>query len=146
MSYDKALEKADEREQKERKRSAYFRRVRKHKDRALHERLLKSYSGKVQVWIINGEMVRDIYFIDFTEGGHHKIYPWIPKQEVWLDDDLGPRERKFVLLHELHERYLMTQGWPYHRAHRGASEIEHHCRTHPRDLDAKLRIEIARNK
>jgi hypothetical protein len=146
MSYDKALEKADRKEQKERKRSAYYRRVKRHRGDKLHERLLKSCSGKVQVWIINGEMVRDIYFIDFTEGGHHEVYPWIPKQEVWLDDDLGPREWKFVLLHELHERYLMTKSWPYYKAHRSASEIEHHCRTHPRDLDAKLRFEIARNE
>jgi Mn-dependent DtxR family transcriptional regulator len=98
------------------------------------------------VWVIRGDLVRDFYFIDFTEGGHDKVYHFVPEKEVWLDDDLNPRERKFVLLHELHERHLMSQGWPYHKAHRSASEIEHYCRIHLQEIDKKLRIEIDRNK
>ena len=62
-----------------------------------------------------------------------------------LDDDLGPGDRKYALLHELHEPRLMTLGWPYNKAHRSASLIEYHCRTHPRELEECLRLEIQKN-
>ena len=59
---------------------------------------IKKYSGAVKVWIIQGGLVRSLYFIHFTEGGHDLVYPhFVPKNEVWLDDDLSPGERKFVL-------------------------------------------------
>ena len=68
----------------------------------IHKQLLKKYSGAIKVWIIQGGLVRSLYFIDFTEGGHDLVYPhFIPKNEVWLDDDLSPGERKPVSL-DLH--------------------------------------------
>ncbi len=59
-------------------------------------KFLKSYSRKVKVWIVDGEAVRDLFFIDFTEGGYDKVYPFIPSGEIWIDDDVFPRERKFI--------------------------------------------------
>jgi hypothetical protein len=150
MSYDKALERADAVERRERRKAELIKEIRaldrKQIIEDIHKHLLKRYSRRVNVWIIKGELVRGIFFIDFTEGGHDKVYPFVPDKEVWLDDDLGPRERKFVLLHELHERYLMTQGWAYNRAHREASKVEYHCRAHPEELEKKLHQEIERNR
>jgi hypothetical protein len=149
MTYDKALEKADAVEKKERRKTELIREIsrlpRVGVVENIHKRLLKKYSGAVKVWVVKGELVRSLYFIDFTEGGHDQVYHFVPKNEVWLDDDLGPGERRFVLLHELHERHLMTLGWPYVKAHRSASRIEYHCRAHPEDLEADLRLEIAKN-
>jgi hypothetical protein len=150
MAYDQALEKADAVERKERRNTKLIRdisRLRK-KDiiKDIHKRLIRKYSGAVDVWIVKGKLVRSLYFIDFTEGGHDRVYHFVPKNEVWLDDDLGPGERRFVLLHELHERHLMTLGWPYSRAHRSASRIEYHCRAHPKDLEANLRLEAEKNR
>ena len=112
---------------------------------AIHKKPLAGYSGKVKVWIVRGDLVRSLYFIDFTEGGHDRVYHFVPKNEVWLDDDLGPSDRKYVLLHELHERHLMTLGWPYFKAHRSASHIEYHCRAHPKELEKSIRLEIKKN-
>jgi hypothetical protein len=149
MPYDDALEKADAVEKRERRKSEMIRQVaslgRKTIVASIHKRLLKKYSGRVKVWIIRGELVRSLYFIDFTEGGHDKVYHFVPKEEVWLDDDLSPGDRKFVLLHELHERHLMSLGWPYFKAHRSASGIEYHCRAHPEDLEPSIRREIEKN-
>lgn len=39
----------------------------------------------------------------------------------------------------------MALGWPYVKAHRSASRIEYHCRAHPEDLEADLRLEIVKN-
>jgi len=111
----------------------------------IHKRLLKMYSKGAAIWIVNSELVRDIYDMDFTEGGHDKVYSFIPKGEVWIDDDIGPRERAFVLLHELHERYLMSKGWTYDSAHRSASAIEYQCRKHPALLKKCLAAEVKKN-
>ena len=150
MVYDKALEKADAVERRERRKTELIREISRlpKKDiiENIHQQLLKKYSGTVRVWVVKGELVRSLYFIDFTEGGHDKVYPFVPKNEVWIDDDLGPGERKFVLLHELHERHLMSLGWPYFKAHRSASRIEYHCRAHPEELEANLRLEAQKNR
>ncbi len=150
MPYDNALEKADAVEKRERLRTELVREISGLPKAAIvediHKRLLKKYSGAVKVWIVKGELVRSLYFIDFTEGGHDKVYHFVPKNEVWIDDDVGPEERRFVLLHELHERHLMSLGWPYFKAHNSASKLEYRCRDHPEELEADLRLEIARNR
>jgi len=112
----------------------------------VHRELLPEYSDGVKVWVVDGELVRDVYYIDFTEGGHDKIYAFIPANEVWIDDDVMPGERKFILLHELHERALMAGGWPYAKAHPDSSRVEFHYRHHPAGLEAALRAEAAKNR
>jgi len=152
MTYDRAIEKADRAEQQERRKVNYLRKgIRPGLPKAellakVHKELLKSYSKYLSVWVADGQVVRDIFFIDYTEGGHDKVYAFIPAREVWLDDDLEPGERKFVLLHEVHERFLMTQGEKYFQAHRSASHIEYRCRHHPEELDQRLAEELAKNK
>jgi hypothetical protein len=150
MPYDQALERADAVERRERRKTELVREVSALPKAGIieniHKRLLKKYSGAVRVWVVKGELVRSLYFIDFTEGGHDKVYHFVPKNEVWIDDDVGPEERRFVLLHELHERHLMSLGWPYFKAHNSASKIEYRCRAHPEDLEAGLRLEIANNR
>ena len=62
-----------------------------------------------------------------------------------LELNLSDSEIKFVLLHELHERYLMSKGWNYERAHKDSSSIEYYCRNHSRKLDVCLREEVKKN-
>jgi hypothetical protein len=146
MTYDKAIAKADLAEKRERSRTRLVRRLngldRTHLIHHIHKTVIRKYSRAVQVWIVRGDLVRDLYFIDFTEGGHDQVYHFIPEKEVWLDDDLSPEERRFVLLHELHERALMTKGWTYSRAHRDSSRVEYYCRSHPKELERKLQEEM----
>lgn len=93
--------------------------------REMRKELLHTYSSsKLAVWVVDGELVRDFFYIDFTQGGHEYVYAFVPQGEVWLDDDLVPVEREYVLLHELHERYLMAQGLSYPDAHKSASDLE----------------------
>jgi hypothetical protein len=124
-----------------------------HKDNVLvkiHKKLLKGYSNnKVKVWIVRGDLVRSLFFVDFTEGGNDQIYSFVPDGEIWLDDDLSPKEMDFVLLHELHERNLMKKGisyWsaknPKKTAHWSAQKIEFLCRKNPKMLGGKIRHEI----
>jgi hypothetical protein len=135
-STEQAIEKAYKAEQAERAKSHDMQKVESSSD--VH---IKKYGGTengLKVWIVNGRLVRSDYFIDFVEGGHHLIYPWVPDQEVWLDDDLRPSELPFVLLHELHERSLMAKGWTYDKAHADSSKIEFYCHHHPEKLAIHL--------
>jgi hypothetical protein len=110
----------------------------------LHFRLIKKYSKKIKVWIVKGDLVRDYFFIEFTEGGHGYVYDFVPKNEVWIDDDLNPKERGFVILHEIHERNLMKKGKNYESAHNSASRIEYDCRKNPKILAIKIKEELDR--
>ena len=154
MGYDDALTKADEVERSERLATGLGREVSSLRDAGrtpellakVHKTLLTEYSGEIRTWVVDGEIVRDVFFIDFTEGGHDKVYSFVPAGEVWIEDDVAPGEREFILLHEMHERALMSRGWPYARAHRDSSRVEYHFRRHPAGLDAALRAEIDRNR
>jgi hypothetical protein len=112
----------------------------------IHKDLLQKYSTKkVKVWIVDGEAVRGLFYVDFTEGGHGYVYDFIPKDEVWIDDDIEPDEIKFVLLHEMHERALMAKGMKYDPSHASSSKIEYFCRKHKGQVNKKLKIEIKKN-
>jgi len=112
----------------------------------IHKKLLKEYDHVVKAWIVDGRLIRGSLYIDFTEGGHDYVYEFVPKGEVWIDDDLGENEIKFVLLHELRERALMAQGMSYDKAHMDASSIEYFCRQNPDQLEKKLDEVLVQNK
>lgn len=146
-SYEEALAKADRVEQKERKKLNMIKKAEKLKQKEIlikkiHKKLLKNYSQRIKVWIVKGELVRSIFFIDFTEGGHDYVYNFVPRGEIWLDDDCSPKELKYILLHELHERRLMSKGLPYEKAHRDSSRVEYFCRHNPKKLMQFLKKEI----
>jgi hypothetical protein len=146
MSYGDALTQADCAEREERRRSGDVRKV-THQGQSLpdpatvHEHLWKKLENGIQVWIVNGRLVRSAYDIDFTEGGHDHVYEFVPTGEVWIDDAIEEDERSFVLLHELHERNLMEKGMPYSQAHAESSRLEFHCRHHPDELHDALAAE-----
>lgn len=82
----------------------------------------------VQVWLVNGKAVRDKYDIDFTEGGHDKVYDWVPENEIWISDEISAKERPYILAHEYKERCSMLQGDDYEHGHNKASFFERHLR------------------
>lgn len=143
MSYDKALEEGDREERKERRRAGDVGKLTQKgrklpEGRDVHERLWKKLENGISVWIVNGRLVRSVFDIDYTAGGHDYVYEFVPQNEVWIDDAIEEEERPFVLLHEMHERNRMASGWPYSKAHAESSRIEYHCRHHPDELHDAL--------
>ena len=143
MPYDQALVEADRAERKERRRSSDVSRLTQHGKKLpdgkdVHERLWKKLENAIAVWIINGRLVRSVFDIDFTAGGHDYVYEFVPPNEVWIDDAIEDFERGYVLLHELHERNRMATGVPYSKAHAESSRLEYHCRHHPDELHEAL--------
>lgn len=90
--------------------------------------VLNDSKGKIHVFLVNGEAVRDKFKTDFSQGGHGYVYDWIPKNEIWLEveekDEYAP-----ILAHEYSEMILMRDGkMSYNKAHEIASKIEHELR------------------
>ncbi|MBU0470007.1 MAG: hypothetical protein KKA62_02320 [Nanoarchaeota archaeon] len=158
-NYETALEQASIFEKAKRHESESIEKYRKDPLNAIRKRFLKNYSKKAQVWIVNGKLVRDFFYTDFTEGGHDLVYSFVPKNEIWIDDDIGPRERKLIILHEFHERNLMfdlleskkkdvvsklkeDKIRAYHLAHEESNKLEHSFRQNPGGMDQRIRMEL----
>lgn len=93
--------------------------------RRLEEETAQANLDAVTVLLVRGADVR-AREVDFTMGGHHYRYPFIPEGEVWIDDAVpdGP-DRAATVAHELAERTLMKHlGWAYDRAHTAANALE----------------------
>ena len=97
-------------------------------------RLVKELESGVEVWLVDGRLVRSALDVDYTEGGHEYVYEFVPEGEVWIDNDVSWHERAFVILHELHERNRMAEGMPYSKAHAESSALELRCRRNPDEL------------
>jgi len=149
VSYDESETIAAQVEKKERNKSLVAKNLKKIKSKKsslvkkIHKKLFREY-GRLKVWIVNGELVRDFFDIYYTGGGHDKFYDFIPKNEIWIDDDIVKEERKFILLHEIHERNLMAKGMHYHKAHFSATEVEDFARQHPKKVDSLIRNELVK--
>ena len=103
-----------------------------------HITLLETTPSRVSEWLVDGRLVRSAFDIEFTEGGHDYVYDYVPKNEVWIDNDLTSAERPFVILHELHERNLMAKGWTYEAAHADADKSELYARHHPGEIQEAI--------
>lgn len=50
----------------------------------VHKELLKDYSKKIKVWVINGELVRGLFCVDFTEAATTRSIRLFPKTRFGL--------------------------------------------------------------
>jgi hypothetical protein len=60
-----------------------------------------------KVYMVSGQHVRDHFFADFTEGGNFTADPWIPENEIWVEDLQTPDDLVESLIHEVIENTLM---------------------------------------
>ncbi len=90
-----------------------------------HYATLPDARGEVEVWLIDGNLARSHYKTDYTEGGHGYVYPWVPRQQIWIEDGVDRREVPFIVCHEYLERRLMRDaGLSYDKAHPACSRAE----------------------
>jgi hypothetical protein len=81
--------------------------------------------GPVEVWLVDGNLVRSYYKTDYTEGGHGYVYNWVPRNQIWVEDGLDRRELPFIVSHEFLERRLMRDAHiEYDKAHEICSRVE----------------------
>lgn len=142
VSYEEARKAANKQERKMRLRTADVREVMREdlppNPEVVHERLWKKLSNGLEVWYVKGRLVRSAYDVEFTQGGHEHVYEFVPRNEIWIDNDVHEDERPFVVYHELHERNLMAKGKDYDTAHEESSKRERYYRAHPAELHEAL--------
>jgi len=100
-------------------------------------KLLGCVAG-IRVFQVDGEAVRLHYLADFVQGGNHEVYPWVPENEVWVEDNLSRPKALLIALHELVERAWMKRGRKYPVAHVYALSVERYCRQHPAAIHTLL--------
>jgi hypothetical protein len=78
-------------------------------------------------YLVDGPAVRAKH-VDFIGGGHHRIYPWLPAGQIWIERSTN-REQRLLLAHELVEvlamKYLRVK---YDRGHEIANGVERQLR------------------
>lgn len=80
---------------------------------------------KIHVWRIDGHLARCYYKTDYTEGGHGYVYPWVPKNQIWIEKDIHISELPYIVAHEYTELRLMRDcGFDYDKAHEICSKTE----------------------
>ena len=93
----------------------------------IYRRFLGRRNG-VSIWLVDGFAVRNYFDVDFSQGGHDLVKKYIPAGEVWIEKEISPEERKFIVLHEMKERGLMEKGFSYSKAHTQANRLERKSR------------------
>src|SRR5271154_4269695 len=61
------------------------------------------------VWLVNSELVRNLFDIDFTMGSHDAHSAFIPVGEIWVSRILAPSDLAPLLVHEAVEREWMVR-------------------------------------
>ena len=78
-----------------------------------------------EIWIVDGNVVRQKIYPYFLYGGNEQRYPFNPKGEIWIDHAVSCEEFEMTLAHELNECHLMAKfGWTYDRAHDSSLHLE----------------------
>ena len=82
----------------------------------------------VQVWLVDGDLVKIRHDPDFVEANNSEESSWIhlvtgssDKYQAIVDWHMKPDQWPFDLYHELFEMRLMRQGMSYDKAHEQAN-------------------------
>jgi hypothetical protein len=95
------------------------------------------------IWIVDGNLVREKIYKEWLYGGNEQRYVFNPKGEIWIDNDISSEEFDLTVAHELNERHLMAKfGWTYQAAHDSSLSLEQTirhineviCRSHEASL------------
>jgi hypothetical protein len=81
--------------------------------------------GNYNIWIVDGDIVREKIYKEWLYGGNEQRYIFNPKGEIWIDNDISSEEFDLTVAHELNERHLMAKfGWTYQAAHDSSLSLE----------------------
>jgi len=74
----------------------------------------------IQVWVVDGYLVRKNIYPDFGNSGNGLAYHFIPANEIWIDGQISAEETEYSIATELMERDLMAKGKSYDDAYEEA--------------------------
>jgi hypothetical protein len=92
------------------------------------DNVYRYYCGEKEgfkIWIVDGAMIRKNIFNEFVYGGNDQRYPFVPQNEIWIDNSVSSEEYETTLAHEINERNLMAKfGMTYFDAHDSSLALE----------------------
>jgi hypothetical protein len=99
----------------------------------------------IEVWVVDGCVVRSLYKTDYMEGGHGYVYRWAAKHQIWIEKALDRWELPYIVSHEYLELRLMRdEGIEYDEAHAICSKLEFNLRkgrgAHPLLVPGRRRL------
>lgn len=99
--------------------------------------------GKYKIYTVDGEKVRDLSKKDEEFGLSYsfKYFDIIPKDEIWIEDDVKPDERDILIDIELYKIRLIDEGmekWDaYHKAEKMDKKLREKIEKNPEKTDEK---------
>jgi hypothetical protein len=89
----------------------------------------KHYLGEscphgLKIALVDGTHIRNTYDSDFSQGGNGHAYDFVPRDEIWIDEEIDRSEWPFIAFHECQEVEFMKRGLSYDEAHDRAKHIE----------------------
>ena len=82
----------------------------------------------LKIQYVDGKIVREYIDPEFVFGGHDLVYSYVPKETIWIDDIMDPKDIPHTLIHEIYERNLINKGKSYDVAHDYATAKEKESR------------------
>ncbi len=80
---------------------------------------LDKFEG-LDVWVVDGPLIRRTIYPDFGFSGNDQVYYFIPAGEIWIDNSITCEETMFSIAAEATERRLMHEGQSYDDAYPAA--------------------------
>jgi len=78
-----------------------------------------------KIWIVDGALIRKTIFNEFIYGGNDERYPFVPYNEIWVDNSISCEEFETTVAHEINERNLMAKfRMAYFDAHDSSLALE----------------------
>jgi hypothetical protein len=77
----------------------------------------------VNIWIVDGYMVRKNIYPDFGFSGNDLSYHFIPSKEIWIDGQVSCEETEYSITNEINERRFLEKGESYDDAYSDAIDI-----------------------
>jgi hypothetical protein len=77
----------------------------------------------IDIWIVDGYMIRKNIYPDFGFSGNDLSCHFIPPKEIWIDSQVSCDETEYSIATELKERKLMSEGKSYDDAYSDAIDL-----------------------
>ena len=94
----------------------------------------------LDVWVVDGAIVRRDVYPDFGFSGNGFYFQFIPKNELWIDDQVNCAEMEYQLIHQVRERAAMAKGSNAETAYGSGSALQTEARRRDAALAARKEL------
>ena len=67
-------------------------------------------AGDSAVWLVDGALIRKEINENFVKCAGNNQFNFVPKNELWIDEDLDPKEYHYFIDRFIYEQELMDSG------------------------------------